>query len=168
MIEIKFTGEHYDDVLSNAFEWFEKAYAALGNKTAPATPPQTMPDAPVQLPESLPAPAAMSAAYTTQAPVAAPMTVPTAMPAEYPRQAPAIPATPAQAASMAAPAPVPTAAPTYSQEDLMVAAARVMSTAGMPAMQQLLAQFGVSAITQLAPQRYGEFALRLREMGAQI
>ena len=50
MIEIKFTGENYDDVLSNAFDWFDKAYAALGNKGAPA-----LPTAQRETPERLPA-----------------------------------------------------------------------------------------------------------------
>ena len=50
----------------------------------------------------------------------------------------------------------------------MNAGARLMTTVGLPAMQQLLARFGVPAIHQLPRERYGEFAQALRDMGGTI
>jgi len=64
--------------------------------------------------------------------------------------------------------PIPTAAPTYTANDLMTAGAQLMARVGMPAMQQLLTRFGVPGINQLPPERYGEFAQALRDMGGTI
>lgn len=67
------------------------------------------------------------------------------------------------------PSVVPTAAPSpYTQEQLAVAATQLMDAGKIQELRNLLATFGVSALTALTKERYGEFALKLREMGAKI
>lgn len=68
------------------------------------------------------------------------------------------------------PMPVPTTAvaQTYTIEQLQVAAAGLSSMGKMPQVMGILQQFGIQAMTELPPERYGEFAVALREAGAQI
>lgn len=108
----------------------------------------------------------------TQAPQAV---VPTAPSPQVQPYSPPNAATPA-----ANPAPVqppiqqsvqtaPTAeAPTYDLNALACAASPLMAQGKQQALQSLLAGFGVQALTQLPPERYGEFATALRGLGAQI
>lgn len=150
MMEIKFIGNNYSELKQMAREWLGVVDAGEAwRKQAPALQ-----------------------GYATQAPVQEQATYPTAYPEAAQTAMPYVPA-PVSAPSVptampTAPTLIPTTVPAYTQEDLMVAAARVMSTAGMPAMQQLLGEFGVAAITQLKSEQYGAFAQRLRELGAQI
>lgn len=73
------------------------------------------------------------------------------------------------AAPMTAPhAAVPTSAPTYTQEQLAVAATQLNDAGRRTELVQLLASFGVQALTALPKEQYGAFATRLREMGARI
>lgn len=69
-----------------------------------------------------------------------------------------------------APMPVPTTAvaQTYTIEQLQVAAAGLSSMGKMPQVMGILQQFGIQAMTELPLERYGEFAVALREAGAQI
>ena len=107
------------------------------------------------------------------APVIAPIPVQTA-----PVQAPTAPAAPVPvaAAPIAAPAVVPapvpmlvpTTAPTYSLEQLAVAATPICDAGRRQEMVNLLGSFGVSALTQLSKEQYGAFATALRGMGAKI
>ena len=77
--------------------------------------------------------------------------------------------TPAQSAAAAAAAVVPAAAtPTYTLEQLSLAARQLVDVGGMPAVQELVAQFGVQSIAQLPQDKYGEFATALRGRGAKI
>ena len=77
--------------------------------------------------------------------------------------------TPAQSAAAAAAAVVPVAAtPTYTLEQLSLAARQLVDVGGMPAVQELVAQFGVQSIAQLPQDKYGEFATALRGRGAKI
>lgn len=77
--------------------------------------------------------------------------------------------TPAQSAAAAAAAVVPVAAtPTYTLEQLSLAARQLVDAGGMPAVQELVAQFGVQSIAQLPQDKYGEFATALRGRGAKI
>ncbi|HNW87749.1 MAG TPA: hypothetical protein PKJ47_12520 [Candidatus Limiplasma sp.] len=90
------------------------------------------------------------------------------VPSPIPQIAPA-PVQVPPAPQYAAPAqPIPTAAPTFNANDLMTAGAQLMARVGVPAMQQLLARFGVQGINQVPPERYGEFAQALRDMGGTI
>lgn len=75
-----------------------------------------------------------------------------------------------QSAVPTVPVTVPTTAmpQTYTIEQLQVAAAGLSSMGKMPQVMGILQQFGIQAMTELQPERYGEFAIALREAGAQI
>jgi len=84
--------------------------------------------------------------------------VPVQTPAQTPVQQPAQP--PVQA--------VPTSAPTYTMEQLAVAATPLIDGGRRQELVNLLAAFGVRALTELPKERYGEFATALRQLGAKI
>ncbi len=66
-------------------------------------------------------------------------------------------------------ATVPTAAPTYTIQELANAAKGILDAGNVEKLKALLTnQFGVKALTELAPERYGEFATAIRAMGAKI
>ncbi|WP_308007903.1 hypothetical protein [uncultured Fusobacterium sp.] len=66
-------------------------------------------------------------------------------------------------------ATVPTAAPTYTLIELGNAAKAILDAGNVEKLKALLTdQFGVKALTELAPERYGEFATAIRAMGAKI
>ena len=69
--------------------------------------------------------------------------------------------TPVQTAPVAPP-------PAYDAEMLGRAAAPLMAQGRQQELIGLLQSFGVQALTQLPPNRYGEFATALRGLGAQI
>jgi len=96
-----------------------------------------------------------------------PSTVPTAQLAAPTNTAPAAPTNTAPAAPANT---VPTTVPTYTLEQLSVAATQLMDAPGhsMEELTALLAQFGVQALTQLPPEQYGAFATLLRAKGARI
>lgn len=80
---------------------------------------------------------------------------------------------PIQAASVdPAPQPVaavPTAVPSYTQEQLALAASQVMEAKKDQAViVNLLGKFGVQALTQLPKEQYGAFATELRNLGAKL
>lgn len=56
----------------------------------------------------------------------------------------------------------------FTIEQLQVAAAGLSSMGRMPQVLGILQQFGIQAMTELPKERYGEFAIALREAGAQI
>lgn len=88
----------------------------------------------------------------TQAATAAQNAIPTTAPA------------PAQS-----PAPVvPTEEYMYTADELQMAAVSLVDKGMMPQLQELLVQFGVQALPQLTPDKYGAFATALRGMGAAI
>ncbi|QMV44443.1 hypothetical protein [Cohnella cholangitidis] len=122
--------------------------------------------APVQAPVQ---PAPSQPAYA--APVQ-PIPEPYATPAQQPYAAPAPSAVPTappvqqQPVQQAVPQGVPTAAPQYDQQQLAVAATALMEAGHN--ITALLQQFGVQALTQLPPERYGGFATVLRSLGAKI
>ena len=100
-----------------------------------------------------------------QPPLQAPPQVPPAMPqGQVPPQAP--PAMP----QGQAPSPVPSAPPVqgYALEQLQVAAAGLMSSGRGQQVMGILQRFGIQAMTELPKERYGEFAMALREAGAQV
>lgn len=65
---------------------------------------------------------------------------------------------------------VPTTASvqSFTIEQLQVAAAGLTGMGKMPQVMGILQRFGIQAMTELPKERYGEFALALREAGAQI
>lgn len=63
---------------------------------------------------------------------------------------------------------VPTAAPSYSSDDLAKACITLMDQGRQKDLQNLLAQFGVTALPLLMKEQYGAFATALRGMGAPI
>ena len=68
-----------------------------------------------------------------------------------------------------APAPaVPVSAPSYTLEQLSLAARQLADSGRMADVQQLVAQFGVQTMTQIPTDRYGDFATALRGLGARI
>lgn len=66
------------------------------------------------------------------------------------------------------PQPVPTTAPQYSLDDLTRAATPLMDAGKQSELVALLRSFGINTMPELKPENYGAFALKLREMGANI
>lgn len=64
--------------------------------------------------------------------------------------------------------PVPVSTPTYSLADLQKAAGELVNNGKMEVLQATLKEFGVAALTMLPTEKYGEFALKLRELGGNI
>ena len=79
------------------------------------------------------------------------------------------PAAPTKAAPVEeAPPTVPTTAISYTLDDLTKAAATLMDKGKIHALQELVKDFGVMAMQELPIEKYGEFAIKLRELGASI
>lgn len=92
---------------------------------------------------------------------------------QQPQQAPVTPTQPQavptqQAPVQQQPQAVPTSAPTYSFDQLAVAATQLMDAGRMADLQQLLSSFGVQALMELPETQFGAFATKLRELGAKI
>lgn len=105
-----------------------------------------------------PTPVAAPAPTAAPAPLAV---VPTAPPVAS--VAPVVVSAPA-----AAPVSVPTTGPSYTFDQLAQAAATLADAGKREAVLATIKQFGVDALTALSPEYYGAFALKLRELGAQI
>lgn len=64
---------------------------------------------------------------------------------------------------------IPTApAPSYTHEQIMQAGTALVDAGKMPQLVELLAQFGVQAVTGLHLGQLGAFAIELRKLGASI
>lgn len=131
--------------------------AALAGKTAeqsvnspaalPIQQPATLLSAPVQTAPEIPTTVASGVPVSPAVPVLQPAAVPAAPPVST----------------------VPLAAPpTYDVETLGRAAAPLAAQGKQQELYALIHSFGVQALTQIPPERYGELALKLRELGAQI
>lgn len=72
-----------------------------------------------------------------------------------------VPITPAQTA-------VPTTAKTYTLEDLQRASGALVQAGKIQQLQGLLQQFNAVSLAHLAQENFGAFALKLRELGADI
>jgi FtsZ-interacting cell division protein ZipA len=94
---------------------------------------------------------------------APPQGVPTAVPTQE-QQAPA----PEQAQSQQQPQAVPTSAPSYTMDQLAVAATQLVDAGKREDLLQLLNSFGAQALTALPKEQYGAFATKLRELGAKL
>lgn len=79
-------------------------------------------------------------------------------PAPAPVQTTVVPTAPA----------VPTAAPQYTLDMIATAGSALIDAGKMEQLMQLLDRFGVSSLTELAPDKYGAVANELRAMGATI
>lgn len=131
---------------------------ATASQAVMATIPNPMPAAPAQ---------PMAQPIVPVAPVAAPVNH------THAQFVPAATQVAPVAVATTAPAPVtaqsvPTTAPTYSPEQLAVAATQLMDSGRQQDILDLLAQFGVQALTFLPKERYGDFANALRQMGAKL
>lgn len=105
------------------------------------------------------------------APAQMPPTVPTQEPRDvtaYSVPQTAIPVEAPAAPAQDIPAAVPTQQVTYTQEDLALAATQLVDAGKLQQIQELLAKFGVQALTLLPKEQYGAFAAELRSMGAKI
>lgn len=136
---------------------------------APIQQPTTPNPVPVKMPDNL-APA-VSQFIGQQPPVQAPQSVPTTVPPVQVPQ-PVAPTVPTQQAPVQAPqpsqAPVQTQIPTYTQQDLALAATQLMDSGKQQDVLNLIASFGVQALTQLPQEQFGNFATALRTLGAKI
>jgi hypothetical protein len=63
---------------------------------------------------------------------------------------------------------VPTTAPSYSMDQLAVAATQLMDAGRQPELLNLLQSFSVPSLMALPKEQYGAFATKLRGMGANI
>ncbi|MHB1152076.1 MAG: hypothetical protein ACYCWE_09735 [Eubacteriales bacterium] len=112
--------------------------------------PKAQPTQVIQtIPAAAPAPI-FSAPVYTPAPVQT--TVPPAAPAPIQTPPPAI----------------PTVAPTYTKEQLAIAATQLVDANRRGDLVALLKSFNVPALTMLPPDQYGAFATELRNLGAKI
>lgn len=78
-----------------------------------------------------------------------------------------VPITPAQNTAPVQTA-VPTAAKTYTLEDLQRASGALVQAGKIQQLQGLLQQFNAVSLAHLAQENFGTFALKLRELGADI
>lgn len=88
---------------------------------------------------------------------------PSAVPTQQPQPAPVQQPQPQQQQQS-----VPTSAPSYTFDQLAVAATQLNDAGKREQLVQLLQSFGVQALTGLPEEQYGAFATKLREMGAKL
>lgn len=90
------------------------------------------------------------------------------------QQPQAVPTAQYQAPPVQQPAPqqqpqtVPTSAPSYTMDQLAVAATQLMDAGRQQDLLNLLSSFGAQSLMALPKEQYGAFATKLREMGAKI
>lgn len=149
-VTITFNEEEFQTALQNGLQKVLLGMELEVQETI-ASVPQPVAPVPVQ---TQPMDAAAQQAMSAAVPV-----TPTAVPTQV---APAEPA-PQPAAA------VPTAVPSYTQEQLALAASQVMEAKKDQAViVNLLGKFGVQALTQLPKEQYGAFATELRNLGAKL
>lgn len=136
------------------------ASALQGNNVVNVAPvvsePQSLPQQQQPMPEQIQQPAAVP----TSTPVQQPMHQ---VQGQQPMAQPPV----QQQQPMPQP-PVPTSQTPYSMDQLAVAATQLMDAGKREQLMQLLATFGVQALTTLPQEQYGAFATKLRELGANI
>lgn len=105
---------------------------------------------------------------TGQAPAVPPVQT-TAQPAPAaPVQQPPVTPPPAQPAPAPQPLPTTAVAQEYTQDQISVAMAGLVSQGKQPEIMALIQGFGVNSLVELPKEQYGALAVKLREMGAQI
>ena len=107
------------------------------------------------------APTETAAPTTTTVPSAPP--VQNVQPVPTTRTAQMAPATPT-----VSPVPTATATPTYSMEQLAVAATGLIDAGKMQDVQNTLASLGAQTLMDLPQEKYGEFASAIKAIGAVI
>lgn len=179
MLEVKITISAADlaAAINNLAAAFNsgKAQPEGSHVPAPATvnpTPAPVPVAPMNVtpvptaPQQTPMTGATSCRSENVNPTMAPVpaqnvpTIATAVPtpAPAPVQTTVVPTAPA----------VPTAAPQYTLDMIATAGSALIDAGKMEQLMQLLGRFGVSSLTELAPDKYGAVANELRAMGAAI
>ncbi|NRS51001.1 hypothetical protein [Brevibacillus sp. HB2.2] len=148
------------------------AHSITGNQLIAAATPQAVPTftpQPAAVPPFTPVPAQTVQDYYQQPPQIVPPVPPTYQPEQ------AVPVTPSAAPPVVPgavpgvnPGAVPTEAPTYSIDQLAVAATQLVDAGRREELVQLLSAFGVQALTALPKEQFGAFATHLRAMGAKI
>lgn len=147
--------------LINALNGILAAIAGLTEKKTGNFAPA---EAPVQAPDAVPAQASVQTPAYTAAPAEAPIQPPfNQAPATAPNPAPVQPTSPVQSQTT-----VPTSSQAYTLDQLAVAATQLMDAGRRQDVVNLLAQFGVQALTALPKEQYGTFATALRALGAKI
>lgn len=156
--------------LVSAIHALAQSFSTAGNQLVSSVPSHApvaaaenvVPLVPQHQPEQVPVttpPVAPPAAASAPA-------VPVVPPAQAVPVAP--PAAPTQAPT-AAPGAVPTAgAPTYTMEQLAVAATQLVDAGRQAEVVQMLQQFGGPPLTAVPKEHYGAIATALRQMGAKI
>lgn len=79
-----------------------------------------------------------------------------------------VPITPVQNTTPVQTQPVLTTAKTYTLEDLQRASGALVQAGKIQQLQGLLQQFNAVSLAHLAQENFGAFALKLRELGADI
>ena len=146
------------------------ALAAALSQSA-ATQQAPMQQAPVQqsqgFQQTVPVVGAQSYQYVT--PPQQPPVQQSGMPSGMPLQGvPQQPAPQQPALQQQPPSGVPTTTPSYTSDQLALAATQLVDAGRIEEIRGLLAQFGIPALTMLPPDQYGAFATALRGMGAKI
>lgn len=104
-----------------------------------------------------------------QSPVQPPVQQPMPQPVQQPEVPPVSAAPAIQQTCMPLASPgVQTSQTNYTLDDLARAAMTLMDSGKQGDLLGLLGSFGVEALPALPPAQYGAFAVKLREMGAQI
>lgn len=152
-----------DGLAKTVFELI-KTHSDIQTQTAIANASTAQPTAQSQaplMPTSTPQPQTVATPQSVPVmpTIQQPASEPTAQTATSTQPA-AIPNQPEQA--------VPTAEPTYTYDQLAVAATSLLDAGRKDELMSLLAQFGVQALTELKPEQYGAFATALRQLGARI
>lgn len=100
------------------------------------------------------------------APTATTTTVPSTPPVQNVQPVPTTQI--AQAAPTVSPVPTATATPTYTMEQLAVAATGLIDAGKMQDVQNTLASLGAQTLMDLPQEKYGEFASAIKTIGAVI
>lgn len=100
------------------------------------------------------------------APTATTTTVPSTPPVQNVQPVPTTQT--AQTAPTVSPVPTATATPTYSMEQLAVAATGLIDAGKMQDVQNTLAYLGAQTLMDLPQEKYGEFASAIKAIGAVI
>lgn len=160
-IVVKIEAPGLMEALMAIAEQMQAHNALLGGETALNQGPVMVP--PVPAPPVQPD-------YVNPAPVQAPVqTPPQAVTPAPVTPAPVTPAPAPPAPQQAAPPVVPTVeAPSYTQQDMAMACVQLMDMKGQARIMEIMAQFGVQALTQLDKSQYGVLAQVLRNEGVNI
>lgn len=110
------------------------------------------------------APVVQQTVVPTETVAPAATTVPSTLPVQP------VPAAPVaqNAASAVNPVPTATATPTYTMEQLAVAATGLIDAGKMQDVQNTLAALGAQTLMDLPQEKYGEFASAIKAIGAMI